>query len=58
MSEETMSGHEEDFPLGDKYLTCDCCDNDFDPEDERHEWHVNNDETTQCGECLEKVESY
>jgi len=58
MSEETMGGYEEDFPLEEKCLTCDCCDEDFDPEDEINEWHINNDETTQYGECLEKVENY
>jgi len=37
-------------------LTCDCCDEDFDPNDE-YEWrHIDNDETTQCTECIEKAE--
>lgn len=44
--------------MNEETLTCDCCDNDFDPESELHEWYIDNDETTQCGECLEKVEKY
>ena len=38
-------------------LTCDCCDEEFDPESEHQERHINDDFRTQCAECIEKAEN-